>query len=414
MQTDFLEEKKRKIMGKIDETERSRFSRLDNKYSVGEITYDSIRDYLSILLAGKRKETVKLKDKGTSVLPTKATKMLLFSIDNQNETKFIKNIYIKKSNKYRMVPLFQEILEQEQTSIPVSEAIKSLQQNVKLNINQYSPSWIKEQVKGLGASASKTREKKIKLALKNSASDEYAQRERDFNSLGMRENLYSENFITFAKDKGYIDKDSVFETIEVDNKKVYLTDNEEIIGKIKRIRNNSRIMSRFEEKYEKDLPVSQRALSFSKVEIPEKYTEPLTKAIVVTISKLKEGQTLADFLNINNIDKNKTSPMTLDKATFLSHFLAKRYGGQGTVTKVKKIDSSLKKGLSLDDDTVVQEVADLATSINTGAKNFNAKYLAALKKKLEDITNKPKTYPSLYYSTVLDDLLRLNLIKEED
>ena len=106
--------------------------------------------------------------------------------------------------------------------------------------------------------------------------------------------------------------------------------------------------------------------------------------------------------------------MTLDKATFLSHFLAKRYGGQGTVTKVKKIDSSLKKGLSLDDDTVVQEVADLATSINIGAKNFNAKYLVALKKKLKDITDKPNTYPSLYYSTVLDDLLRLNLIKEEN
>ena len=92
MQTDFLEEKKRKIVGKIEETERSRFSRLDNKYSVGEITYDSIRDYLSILLAGKRRETVKLKDKETSVLPTKATRMLLFSIDNQNETKFINNI----------------------------------------------------------------------------------------------------------------------------------------------------------------------------------------------------------------------------------------------------------------------------------------------------------------------------------
>lgn len=411
---DYFSSKMRKIIPNLADGEVDRYSRDEDNYSVGNITYSSIPKYLSILLAGKTKMTVELTDK-KEVFSSNAIKQLLFATENRNLTPFVKSIYTSKKKKYQLLPLYESILEQETVNNPVSKAITSIGQDVKLNISQYSPTWIKRQVSELPPNSQITASKKLKAELKNPDSKAYIRRQRDFDDLfKRRKNIYSSNFIEFIKERYPSNFENVeFEEILVGEDKVYTTEDSKLLSSIRKIRNNSSVMDDFKDDFGKDEQIQVRALSSGTVDIPEVYTDALQKAIIFTISKFKENETLENFLGFSNLDKNSRPPMTLTNALFLSNFLAEKYGNQDTTQEVEKIDTSLKEGLSLSDATMKQQVEDLAQSINLGAKNFNALYLKGLQDKLKDIVENPKKYLGIYYSTTLDDLVRYGLLQED-
>tara|TARA_R110000868_G_scaffold282115_2_gene542360 strand:+ start:302 stop:2440 length:2139 start_codon:yes stop_codon:yes gene_type:complete len=398
-----------------------------------------ISKYLKVLEMADKK--IKSKDKGTKT-QEKAVSDLFFKIKGQQLNGMKKNLFTKKGSQYFMLPLYKQFLSKGTLSDPINQSIKFIKYGAAIDRTAYLNDYLSDKSgkdkkttrasieSGEGAEFENFEnryEEKIvsgdinawdKKAIEFAIQEEelefanydpddpnnarWEERKEEgglvveegglFDRKRFEDSLVSVGKLQYSKVKRYQDK--LNDIFEDENFQVELKDN--------------------------NIPIhSQTKALTPTVEFDaNEYNTPLKQAIVQTMGWVKRNNTtMKDYLSTTQGTNDAAKkPLTLMKAVFLSNYLCVRYSGLSTgdlYASVKKIDSSISKGLSLADTTTVQAVDAFATSLEEGVVKFNAEFMSKLTTKLKDIASSPEKYDSLYHSKAMTELIRGKLLKEE-
>ena len=82
------------------------------------------------------------------------------------------------------------------------------------------------------------------------------------------------------------------------------------------------------------------------------------------------------------------------------------------VAEAQKIDTEAEKGLTAENESLLQAVRGFATKMESNLKLFKNNFEKALQDRLLDIAEKPVNYPTIYDSTkYINKLIRYALLK---
>ena len=383
----------------------------------------------------------KLGSRGKSRKRTKiqqeAIKLLLFSVQGQKESNFLPFFYKKDGQKYKSIPLFENIINSKLNNRPVDSAINSMSFKVKVDKNQFLLSWVRRKIPGESLANRNARKQKVKSIKSGVKDDEY---EEAMEKYGGKAVLVSIQLAVFNAMNKYLreasfDKEKFnnngwptkplranqYDKIGTINVGVYIND-AETRKKWDSALGDSSFMRRLR-RFAPDAKLTETTLTVTRrieekleeKDLGNKFTTSLEKGLAGEIDSLKPDESIDVLLtdNKSTLESNKSSPTTLKKAIVLTHHLARRYGQKTDIVgKVQQIDTLRKERLSIGDDRLAQAIVDLASLINEGSKDFANAFVKALEEKMDDIVNNPYKYYNLYYSTFMDKLIRENILRE--
>jgi len=374
-----------------------------------------------------------------------AINLLLFSVFNQKNAAFYKFFYKKTGKKYKTVPFLENIVRLGGNIKPVDKAISYLTVNESIDSNQFLVSWVRRNITGDNPSATKKRRDKIKSIQSGEIDNKY---EQEKNKLfgGVRESVdtialsvfdaVNDFFTELSEDDkedfdGFIDEGLDIDEYEVlgTTRKGVLILNEEVREKWNTsLQDDDFIEVVNESLSDSDKPTidfGSKAIRLNRESekiiednnVGNKFKTVFEQGIASEIYKLINADKNIDSLLTLEIgeliNSSKKSPMTLQKAIILSHFLARRYGQQGNISQlVGNIDTHMKEGLSIGDDRFAQAIVDLASAINEGCSKFANEFVNNFEERMNDIANKPSKYYNLYYSTFMEKLLYYKILRE--
>tara|TARA_R110000851_G_scaffold77467_1_gene170178 strand:- start:1426 stop:3579 length:2154 start_codon:yes stop_codon:yes gene_type:complete len=383
-----------------------------------------IENYLTVLEMANQK----VKVKGTkSKTREQVAESLMFSLNNQNMKGFIKNVYNKKGSQYFMLPLYKQFLSQGTITNPIEKSIQFIKHSSAIDRSSYLQEYLSDK--------SIEERKKAKARINSGEGAEFKNFTKDY-----------ESKIKTGEIDAW-DKKGIELLLELD--KEHIENEEENLVKIKPNeleRFKSSLVSIGNLRYSKEkkyqdllnsvyrdeefqdaleatgipLATEQKQMTATVEMDKNNYDTSLKQAIAQTIGWTKRGNsTMEEYLRVSTgtVDARK-KPLTLMKVIYLSNFIGTRYisGKEGGLrSAVKKIDSAISEGLSLDEPTTVQAVDAFAKLLEKSITEFNKKFTEELNNKLNDIVTNKETYYNLYHSKkVLDELIEGNLLEGGD
>jgi hypothetical protein len=118
---------------------------------------------------------------------------------------------------------------------------------------------------------------------------------------------------------------------------------------------------------------------------------------ILATSKEDEDKLRNHFQDIKLKDALNTKGNSIKEALSVFYHICNSMSGS-LITEAQKIDKEAKKGLTVENESLLQAVRDFATKMQTNLQLFKNNFEEALKNTLDDIAEKPINYPTIYDS----------------